>query len=46
MEIVDLLTREAVFTGLKAGSKKQTLQELAHRAAEIADVPERAEWLF
>ena len=41
MEIVDLLKRDAVFAGVKAGSKKQAVQELAHRAAEIANMPER-----
>lgn len=41
MEINDLLTQKAVLTGIKATSKKQTIQELAHRASEIAGVPER-----
>jgi PTS system nitrogen regulatory IIA component len=41
MEIVDLLTRDAVFTGVKAGSKKLAVQELAQRAAKIANMPER-----
>lgn len=42
MEIRDLLPRKAVFCGLKAASKKQAIQELASRAAEIANLPERA----
>lgn len=42
MEIADLLTRDAVFTGIKASSKKQAIQELARHAASIADLPERA----
>tara|TARA_R110000787_G_scaffold91109_5_gene192184 strand:- start:497 stop:961 length:465 start_codon:yes stop_codon:yes gene_type:complete len=42
MEIRDLLPRKAVFCGVKAASKKQAIQELASRAAEIANLPERA----
>ena len=41
MEINDLLTRECVVDALKAPSKKQTLQELAHRAAPITGLHER-----
>ncbi len=41
MEICDLMTQQAVFTGIKATSKKQTIQELAHRAAGISGVAER-----
>jgi len=42
MEITDLLSREAVFCSVKVASKKQAIQELACRAAEIANLPERA----
>lgn len=41
MEISDLIAPESVITGLKATSKKQMLQELAHRAAEITGLHER-----
>jgi len=42
MEIEDLLTPEAVIARLKAGSKKQALQELARKATQITGLPERA----
>ena len=35
MEITDLLTSERVMPALRAPSKKQALQELSRRAAEI-----------
>lgn len=38
----DLLSPHAVVAGLRAGSKKQVLQELARRAAELTGRPERA----
>jgi PTS system nitrogen regulatory IIA component len=41
MEIVDLLAPEAVIPALKASSKKQLLQELAHHAARLTQIPER-----
>jgi PTS system nitrogen regulatory IIA component len=41
MEIVDLLMPEAVLPSLKVQSKKQLLQELAQRAAELTGLPER-----
>jgi PTS system nitrogen regulatory IIA component len=41
MEIVDLLVPEAVLPSLKVQSKKQLLQELAQRAAELTGLPER-----
>lgn len=41
MEISDLITPESVVTGLKATSKKQMLQELARKAAEITRLHER-----
>ncbi len=41
MEILDLLVPEAVLPSLKAQSKKQLLQELAQRAAELTGLPER-----
>jgi PTS system nitrogen regulatory IIA component len=41
MEIADLVRPEGVIANLKAGSKKQVLQALAHRAAEIIGRHER-----
>lgn len=42
MEISDLVTQSAVIAALKASSKKQALQELARRAAELTGEHERA----
>ena len=42
MEISDLITVESVDANLRATSKKQALQELAKRAAEISGEHERA----
>ena len=42
MEITDLITRDSVVADLKAGSKKQVLQELARIAAGISGQTERA----
>src|SRR5271168_257581 len=42
MEIVDLITPESVVPHLRATSKKQALQELARRAAELTGLNERA----
>lgn len=42
MEIADLLAPDAVLANLKATSKKQTLQALAKRAAELTGLSERA----
>ena len=42
MEINDLLVPEGVVADLKATSKKQALQDLAKRAAEISGLHERA----
>ncbi len=42
MEISDLLAPESVVPGLRATSKKQTLQELARRAAKVTGRHERA----
>ena len=42
MEIVDLISPESVVPNLRATSKKQALQELARRAAEITGLHERA----
>ncbi len=42
MEISDLVTANAVFASLKATSKKQALQELARRAADLTGEQERA----
>jgi PTS system nitrogen regulatory IIA component len=41
MEIADLLSPDAVLAHLKAANKKQVLQEMAGRAAQITRLPER-----
>ncbi|HEX4077859.1 MAG TPA: PTS IIA-like nitrogen regulatory protein PtsN [Rhizomicrobium sp.] len=41
MEIVDLLAPEAVIPALRVSGKKQLLQELAHHAARLTQIPER-----
>jgi len=42
MEIVDLISPEGVVPNLQATSKKQALQELARRAADLTGLQERA----
>ncbi|HTP84019.1 MAG TPA: PTS IIA-like nitrogen regulatory protein PtsN [Alphaproteobacteria bacterium] len=42
MDIADLLDPRAVIPSLRAANKKQLLQEIARRAAEITGEPERA----
>ena len=42
MEIADLITPAGVVPNLRATSKKQALQELARRAADITGLAERA----
>src|ERR1700742_533540 len=42
MEIVDLISPEGVVPNLRATSKKQGLQELARRAADLTGLQERA----
>lgn len=42
MEIEDLITPESVIARLRATSKKQALQELAKRAADMTGLHERA----
>lgn len=42
MEISDLLSSEGVVANLKATSKKQALQDLSKRAAELTGLHERA----
>jgi len=42
MEIRDLLTAKSVVANLRATSKKQAIQDLAKRAAEITGLHERA----
>ncbi len=42
MEISDLISEKSVIPGLRAGSKKQALQDLSKRAAEITGLHERA----
>lgn len=41
MEIVDLLTPDAVLPTLKTQGKKQLLQELSEHAARLTGIPER-----
>ncbi|MBO0345580.1 PTS IIA-like nitrogen regulatory protein PtsN [Roseibium limicola] len=41
MDLSDLITKEAVVAGLKAKSKKQAIQEMACKAAEITGLSER-----
>ena len=42
MDIADLLDPRAVIPSLRAANKKQLLQEISRRAAEITGEPERA----
>ncbi len=42
MEISDLLSTEGVISNLKVSGKKQALQELAAKAAQLTELPERA----
>ena len=42
MEITDLITPAAVISNLRATSKKQALQDMAKRAAELTGLHERA----
>jgi PTS system nitrogen regulatory IIA component len=41
MELSELLTEDSILPMLKVSSKKQALQELAHRAAELTGLDER-----
>jgi PTS system nitrogen regulatory IIA component len=41
MEIADLLSPDAVLAHVKATTKKQVLQEMAHKAAVLTQLPER-----
>jgi nitrogen PTS system EIIA component len=41
MEIADLLSPDAVLAHLKAANKKQVLQEMAHKAAQLTHLAER-----
>lgn len=41
MELTDLLDGNCIVANLRATSKKQALQELARRAAEVTDLDER-----
>lgn len=41
MALADLLAQNAVLPALKANSKKQLLQELAEKAADVTGLPER-----
>lgn len=41
MDTVDLLSLEAIVTNLRAGSKKQLLQEISKVAAQVSAVDER-----
>jgi len=42
MEIADLLSPQSVIANLRSTSKKQALQELARKAAEVSGMNERA----
>jgi PTS system nitrogen regulatory IIA component len=42
MEINDLISLEGIVANLRATSKKQALQDLARRAADVTGEPERA----
>jgi PTS system nitrogen regulatory IIA component len=42
MDMTDLISTRGVIANLRASSKKQALQELARRAAEITGEGERA----
>mgnify|MGYP003887571761 CR=1 FL=1 len=41
MDLTDLLTKDAVITGLKAKSKKQAIQEMSSKAAVLTGLTER-----
>jgi nitrogen PTS system EIIA component len=41
MALADLLQQDAIIPALKANSKKQLLQELAVKAAQVTGLPER-----
>ena len=41
MDLSDLLVPQAILSGLKAGSKKQLLQIISEKAAELTGLPER-----
>lgn len=41
MDLSDLISPEAILPSLKASSKKQALQEMAARAADLTGLPER-----
>lgn len=41
MDLSDLLTKDAVIAELKANSKKQAIQELSSKAAEVTGLSER-----
>ena len=41
MKISDIMTEKNVVLGLKANSKRQLLQELSDKAAEITGINER-----
>ncbi len=42
MDIAELISSEEIVPSLRVGSKKQALQELSRRAAELTGQPERA----
>jgi nitrogen PTS system EIIA component len=41
MDLSDLVKPQGVLSGVKAGSKKQLLQVLSEKAAELTGLPER-----
>ena len=42
MEVTDLISTDGVLANLRATSKKQALQELSQRAAQVTGLHERA----
>ena len=41
MKISDIIKKDRIFIGLKAGSKRQLLQELAQKAAQVTGLSDR-----
>lgn len=41
MDLSDLIRQDAIIPSLKANSKKQVIQEMAERAAQLLDLPAR-----
>ena len=41
MKISDIIKKDRIFLGLKTGSKRQLLQELAQKAAQVTGLSDR-----